>query len=243
MALPTTGPYGSPTLDDFNRAGTTSPPSGSWTTAFNPGNTALALSNDTATVKASAAGFNDGYWNPSTPGPDSEVWAVPTVLATGTEELFAIYLRGTPGASATAYEVAVKANALTAAVVQRENNPSTFPVLGTATLSASFAVNDGLALVSFGNASPVSLEVWFWDDSTGLDTWVKQGASISDDFSITPPGSNAPYLAAGRLALEMQNTTSRVTVFGGGTVSVGPPPLPPPPALPVAQMVGARTMY
>lgn len=217
MALPTAGPYGSPVLDDFNRAGTTTPPSASWSNGLPTGNTDIALANDSATVKAAGAGFSNSYWNASSPGPNSEVWAVESTLATGTDELMAIYLRGVAGASATGYEISVAANALTTVTVQRMNSPSTFPTLGTVTLPASFAANDGLALVAFGTVSPVSLETWFWDDSAGTG-WVKAGTT-SDNFSITPPGSNAPFLAAGRVALEMQNTTSRVTVFGGGTVS------------------------
>lgn len=219
MAVPTVGPYGTATLDDFNRAGTTSPPSGSWTTAFNPGNAALALAGDTATVKAGTVGFDDGYWNVASFGPDCEVWACETVLATGTDELFALYARGVPGASATAYECSIAANALTTVSVARENNPSTFPALGTATLPASFAVNDALAMAVLGSGSIITLEIWFWDDSAGTG-WVKAG-TVTDNFSITAPGSQVPYKAAGRIALELQNTTSRVTAFGGGTIVTG----------------------
>src|SRR5664279_4059548 len=61
-----------PVLDNFNRAGTTAPPSANWTFGQED-NGNLALAGDSATATSSAVGANldeGDYWNASTFGPN-----------------------------------------------------------------------------------------------------------------------------------------------------------------------------
>jgi hypothetical protein len=84
-------------LDNFNRAGTTAPPSSNWTNSVLGDSCGLQLSGDSSTAKptvTSTGQFCAAQWNASTFGPDTEAYATVggTLNGTGNEN-FSLFTR------------------------------------------------------------------------------------------------------------------------------------------------------
>lgn len=178
-----------PILDDFNRANEGPPPSASWTgpaTGF--GNNLQVVSNAVAAVGAAGS----GYWNPSTLGPDSEVYA--TYAALGT---FTVLGRvSSPGATFNGY--GFQAPGASVRMFRFDSGVGT--QLGES-IGQARSVGDILGLELVGST---------------LAGYVRTSGVWSAPITQT----DSTYTSAGYLALSLGGTTGSYDDFGGGTIVV-----------------------
>lgn len=211
MAFPTTS-----ILD--SGSGTNSNPINGWTAdIFGKGNTALQRTSNQITGSSSSQ-MNDGWFGSTNYGPDSEVyWTMNTTP--GDFKTIGGFLRiQGPGAStADAYDIEylhVNAGGSSVTINRVDNGVDT--QLG-ATISQDMAAGDSLGLSITGST---------------LQAYYKASAGSWGTLSTTRTDST--YSSAGKIGLEIELSTARVTNFGGGTIvsSTFPVPhLPPPSAV------------
>lgn len=181
-------------LDSFNRANNSSLGS-NWTENFRDGSDLAIISNQ---VGNEVGGLDDAYWNPSTFGPDSEVFVTFATLPSGANDNLALWIRldPTPIDGYTAF-YSYQAATDNIKIYEVTNNAAT--QLG-ATISQDFAAGDKFGLEVIGSTIKV-----YRDDGTG---WAEV-ASRTD----------ATHSAAGNIAMEIEKTVARFDDFGGGTVA------------------------
>lgn len=193
MAFPTAG-----LVDDFNRANTGPPPSGSWSNdAEGQGVSGLKV---VSNQLVASANFATGYWSAGTFGPDSEVYI--QAITVGAIKL---YLRlATPG-TATADGYIVQQSSTTLAFYRMDNGIPT--QLGSTPTVTALSANDqfggdmvGSTLTAYSNLGGAG-----W---ASLDT-----------------RSDATYSAAGNIGAGISSTASAWDNFSGGTIAAGAAPV------------------
>jgi hypothetical protein len=201
-------------IDNFNRANesplATASSGATWSSSdiFANGNKDALVSNQGTSA---SVGYGTQYISSANYGPDSEAYITVKGLNAASTDSIALYSRLTSEGTVNAkgYEIEIQANQL---MVMRVHDTNTFPVL--ATIAQTVSVNDSVGFAIKGTSSPVSIEVWY-KASAGSWTLLQ---TVSDNFSISPPASNTPYLGAGKIGLEFRLTTAIGDDFGGGTV-------------------------
>lgn len=185
MAFPTTG-----ILDTFDRANEGPPPSASWTGGFGAGQTNLMK------VISNQAGETDGpanaYWNPSTFGPDSEVYSTLPIVFFATVYLFARIINLGAG-TLDGYTAYWEPN--TAYFVRWDNDVLT--ILG-ANESVTLAINDKFGFEIVGSTLSIYKNTGSW--------------------ALVNTRSDPTYSSAGNIGMGTDTPQTRFDDFGGGTV-------------------------
>jgi hypothetical protein len=192
------------TLDNFQRANQGPPPSSSWSQGpfdFASGDGLVVLNN--AVARRASGGYRQGdYWNPTTYGPDSEVWATTQSVGGSPYDSFILYLRLTNIGPRTS-----NGYGLTWSGNNKSNNIAIQKFANGAFASslASFTQNlsagDSLGLQAVGST------LYAWYRPSG-GSWTLLGSTTDTSYST-----------AGYLGLDIaysQNTT--LSNFGGGTL-------------------------
>lgn len=218
VVFPTTG-----ILDNFNRTNEgplgTSSSGDVWnSSAIFSGTCRLRIISNQAEAQTSCTDYSQ-YLSTNNYGPNAASYVTLKSLQANDTRTVSLYNRlsseGTTNAKG--YKIAVMANKIE---VHRVHSSSTSVLLST--LTKTTVANDAVGFVVKGASSPVSIEVWHKPSG---NPWALVG-TVSDNFSITPPGDTAPYLASGKLGLELfedaGGNTSIVDDFGGGTFNNPP---------------------
>lgn len=199
-------------LDNFNRAGTTSPPSGSWTASVLTSLT-LQLSGDSATAKVSGAGNNYGgaLWNPENFGPDTEVFVtIPTLPAAANVEVVDLYARMVQtGSSATidGYQLEALNNTGNNIMrIQQTHNGSNSQV-GT-DVTQAIAAGDSVGIRVTGSGANVTIDIWY-----------KPAGKQWRVIKTVTDGSGNRITTGGLIGLETYDNSARYDDFGGGTMN------------------------
>lgn len=179
--FPTTG-----ILDDFDRADEGPPPSPSWTDTWLQGGLRVV----TSECANNAAG-GDAYWNPSTFGPNAEVFTTINVV-----QAFYLGVRlTTPTPVAVdGYFVYYLGGNWT---ISRIDDGS-FTQLGAAA-SAALSVGDGAGLEA---------------DGSSISIYNRDGGA----WSLLTSRTDSTYATAGYIGLGCDSTSARADDFGGGTI-------------------------
>lgn len=188
-------------LDDFNRAN--GGLGSNWTTGLYTGTVAPSISSNAV---AGSVSFAEAYWNPITPGPDTECFLTVTTQP-GTGGFVYLHARSqSPGTSGMdAYELLMeKAAGTDTLTVNRVINEA-----GTNIGSRSQEISNGdsIGLVVLGAGATVTLQVWY---RASGGSWAQLGADISDTNA-------ARIVASGRIGAGSNDATARWDDFGGGT--------------------------
>jgi hypothetical protein len=192
-----------PVLDNFNRANTGPPPSANWSQGpFDfTGGEGLQLSSNAIIRKATGSYRQDDYWNPTTFGPDSEVYT--TASTVGASDEIDLYLRGTSIGSGTSNGYLLNINF-------SGNIWSLSKVTGGASTSLG---NNFTQAISSGDS------VGFSARGTNITAWYKASGG-----SWKPIGtaSDGIYSTAGNIGIGIAGTGGTVLDnFGGGTQGSG----------------------
>lgn len=190
MAFPTTS-----VLDDFNRANTGPPPSANWTSgAFNT--SGLKVVSNQALRVAGANG--DGFWNPSTFGPDGEVFVTLVNLAASGNIYLYLRLNNVPG-FATANGYALYAASAGSTIVYRIDPGGAATQIGS-TMSPGFTAGDSVGASIAGST---------------ISVYKKTGGV----WSLVGTRSESTYTTSGYIGLAINdNDTQATDDFGGGTI-------------------------
>lgn len=197
MAFPTTS-----TLDDFNRANAADI-GANWTPDAFWGNVAFQLTGNQVTG-TNLDGFHSEYWNPITPGPDSEVFAT---IATRPNDLESLRLglriqqpgsgAGTADGYTFQYERDDGAAGDSVRIYRNDNEVET--QLG-ATITQDFANGDSFG----GEAIGTTIAVY---RKPAAGSWGSLGSR-----------TDATYGSSGRIGMAGYSNVFRLDDFGGGTV-------------------------
>lgn len=197
MSFPTTS-----ILDDFNRANET-PIAGNWTLPFTTNSESLNLSSNSMRYAGTVNLTASAYWNPTTYGPDCEVFVTDlNIVSSGFVRLI---LRGTnPGNAWNGYSVAIPYTG--SAQFLRSDN-------GTATQLSTFTGPSLRPGQSVGFRMTGSLMTAYLNDGSSSE-WRSLGSTY-----------DPTYTTAGFIGIEISGqSTHGLDNFGGGNVSVSPPP-------------------
>jgi hypothetical protein len=178
-----------PVLDDFNRTNSATL-GANWT--ITSGNVTNFSVGSNQAHDANAVRFGWDYWNASTFGPDSEVYAT---VATASSDARRVCLRFDPTGGNSGYCLNQISNTWT--LLRLAGGPST--QLGAA-YTQNLNVGDKIGLRAVGT----QLEAWYYDSS--ISTWIPL-------FSRT----DSTYTGANYIALESR--ASDIDDFGGGNFS------------------------
>lgn len=203
MAFPTT-----PLID--SGAGSDGTLSG-WTTSqamfdgiYRSGAANAGLTRLTNKFKAAAAAYQLSYRTSEAPGVDCEVFCTVDTKGADGDEL-ALFARMGGGLDSTwaAYSLRWFQNAGNdfGLALQYVLEGDRFPLAATMT-GFTYAAGTKMGLEVIGNV---------------LKGYLYQGGSWSQQITFDDTGANVP--SAGKMGMEIRNTTARATDFGGGTVS------------------------
>jgi hypothetical protein len=234
-------PTNTTVLDDFNRAngdlsGSTSSSGDTWPDSIVVSDTTLSIVSNRI---ESLASFRSGYMD-NTYGPDTEVYATLTETgsAGGASEILALFARiSNPDASnITAYYVEIRANGDW--VFIRVNSSATTVPLATVTQTLSDGDSVGFSVTGTGN--PL-LTAWH---KPSAGSWTQVDSAFTDDFSNTPPASQAPFQGSGKIGIEIQDaaTSPSVDDFSGGTVVTNVAPNAPTLSAPASGATGVNPL-
>lgn len=187
-----TGFFGTPTLDDFNRAD--GGLGANWSTL------AGTLSIASNQLAGGTAGNNVAVWTPASPGPDCEVWCEVSVKP-NSGQFMTLALRtidlGGGILNADGYDLVYTVQAGTDTFAIRRFTNATPTQLG-ATINQELNAGDFFGLSAVGNE---------------LIAWLLSGGTLTELGRRT----DSTYLTAGQLIVGISNTVGRINTFGGGT--------------------------
>ncbi len=193
MAFPSTA-----LLDDFTRANSGSSAGANWTMSQQ-----LFGISSNALYNATGSGYSIGYWNPITPGPDSEAYATYSTLGnSGNEVSLWVRMTNPVVANFTCYGITHTAVTNTFRIRKFVNGTGTDLTTQTLTLAAG----DRLGVEVIG---------------TTLRAYKYTAGAWSQVATVT----DSSISAAGRVGATIQNGSARLDDFSGGTVVSGGTPI------------------
>jgi len=191
MTFPTTG-----VLDDFNRADQTENLGSNWTVPLVNGQGSPGIISNTL---YDASPNDSAYWNPITPGPDSEVYIDVSTKQTNNTSINLELRVVDPGLTTRdGYDIRMRASATTDAFQIRRIDNGTATALG-ADFSQEWSAGDSWGFEAIGST---------------LAAYYKTGGSWAQLGTRT----DSTYSAAGRIGIITNDATWRGDNFGGGTV-------------------------
>lgn len=193
MAFPTT-----PVLDTFNRAD--GAPGANWSDEVIVNYFRLLISSNTLKEDPAAFGFDSNYWNPSTFGPDCEVYA--TFATVGTNGAGVVARLTSPGASENFYWLT--ANAFDTRLYKHVAGVRT--QIGS-TISVLFAAGDGIGLSCTGSS---------------IECWRKPSGGA---WGVIATRTDSDVSGAGYIGVLTDSTNKAWSFddFGGGSIVTGGP--------------------
>ena len=212
MAFPTTS-----VLDNFDRSN--GPVGSNWTALFT-GSGLEIFTNQIGNNGDTGAG--EMYWNPITPGPDTEAYCTWATVASGSAIVLWARVGGslpdTPNGYAaiiTQGDTSVSINKVTAGSLSS---------IGSATITAP--ANGHKFGIEVTGSSTTTVTVY--QNTSG--SWASKGSATD---------SSSPWTGAGRIGISVVSTSDRVDDFGGGTISGAGPQTVSPTGISSAQAIGS----
>ena len=197
MARPTSGPYGSPLLDNFNRADE-DPIGAPWTGPMISGSPSLRLLSNELAVRSGQTSGGIYYTGTYT---DCEAWVVLANKLDGSRLVVAVRTADAGTANVDQYRVDLLPQAGAANDITRIGrlDNSSLTTLGADIVQEFNAADDGLGIAIIGS----TIEAWRWDGAT---------------WNLLGTRTDSTYTAAGNFALEINGATSVYDDFGGGAI-------------------------
>jgi len=236
-------------LDDFNRAGTTSPPSANWSKLAVSGTSVdLALAGDSDSMVAQTAGFADGdYWNPSTFGPDTEVFVDIKELDAADDNQISLWVRGSGlgvSGTKTGYRLDWYPDGFSS--INRVVNAASAQINGASQMGGTgqnqLNNGDSIGLQVLGTGAVVTLIAWFkpaggnWYPLNVVQDIAGNRIVAAGNIGVQLYGPNASnpkqaitafYGGTAVAAIVNAQIWSRVTIGGAVIKAGGPKPIPP----------------
>lgn len=210
MAFPTTS-----VLDDFNRANANLTASANWGTGvYGFGDTTMTISSNKAIPGSVTSNWYRNYWQATTFGPDSEVYATISVAAAaGHFSELSARLQSPATTGADAYELEIGWTAGNEDLfVYRVVNDVFTTLRNTSGGFGALAAGDKVGLEVTGAGATVTLRVYANLAGAG---WTQVGTDLAD-------ANAARIVAAGNIAVSHQGEVGGAwDDFGGGTISAG----------------------
>ena len=241
---------GAAPLDNFNRAGTTTPPSANWSKLYMAsGSVDLALAGDSDSVISpvnNPATVSADYWNPSVFGPDSEVFVDIKELDMADDNQFTLFARGSNMGLSTKtcyilewYPDGFSMFSKIVAGAQSQVGPAS-QMGGTG--QNNLNNGDSIGMQVIGSGTVVTLIAWykgpsgFWYPLNVVQDTAANRITAAGNIGVSMYGFNTPnpsqaitnfYGGTSIASLINAVLYARSTVGGVVTKAGGPKPIPP----------------